>query len=56
MEEAGAAVVAIGPALGSWRIVTLQLVRSRMLTPRPGSADAWAGVVEYRARLLAQPY
>jgi hypothetical protein len=45
--------------LVGWRLVTLQYLRSRVVRePQArsanGAAPAWAGIVEYRARMLAQ--
>jgi hypothetical protein len=47
--EAETALAGIGPALGPWRIVTLQFVRTRIVSAPKGS---WAAVIEYRARML----
>ena len=47
--EAEAALSALSAALGPWRLVTMRLVRRRIVAvPREG----WAAVIEYRARLL----
>lgn len=56
--EAEAALEAMGQDLGDWRLVTLHYLRSRVVRePQTrsanGAAPAWAGVVEYRARMLA---
>ncbi len=45
--EAG--VIAIGPELAGWRLVTLIFLRSSMLRGRDA---AWTAAIEYRARLL----
>ena len=56
-EAARAAIARIGPELGEWRLVSLAMLRARVVAtagtaarkaPEPG----WTGVVEYRARLL----
>ena len=49
LERARAAVDAVGPRVGGWRVVTLVTMRSRMVRA-PG--PKWTGVVEYRARML----
>lgn len=42
-------------APAGWSIVTLRHLRSRIVADARGSAErAWAGVAEFRARLLAQ--
>ena len=47
--EAEAALSALSAALGPWRLVTMRLVRRRIVAvPREG----WAAVIEFRARLL----
>lgn len=49
--EAEAALAALAPAVGGWRLVTMRFVRTRILSsPREG----WAAVIEYRARLLRE--
>ena len=51
--QAEAAVAAV-EAVEGWQLVTLRFVRSRIVAPARGGAEAeWAGVIEYRARLLA---
>lgn len=57
--EAEAALETIAADLDGWRLVTLQYLRSRVVRePQArsanGAAPAWAGVIEYRARMLAQ--
>lgn len=52
MDEAEAAVAGLPAALGGWRVVTLALLRTRVMAPRAG--EAWAGVIEFRARMLAE--
>ena len=49
IELARQAVAAIGPDCGEWRLVTLTLLRSRVLRA-PG--PSWTGGAEFRARLL----
>ena len=49
MGEAEAAVEAIGGEIGGWRLVSLSFLRSRTVAEGRGK---WAGVSEYRARLL----
>lgn len=49
MGTAQAAIGALDGDLGDWRLVTLIFLRSRMLR-EPGTA--WAGAIEWRARLL----
>jgi hypothetical protein len=53
---ARSAVEAIGPQLGAWRLVSLAMLRSRVLATREGGRSepgpGWTGVVEYRARML----
>jgi hypothetical protein len=49
MAAAEAAIAALDGDLGGWRLVTLVFLRSRMLR-EPGAA--WAGAIEWRARLL----
>lgn len=58
MAEAEAALEALGGEIGAWRLVTMQFLRSRTVRePRGagplGPGAAWAGVIEFRARLLA---
>ncbi|HEX8668175.1 MAG TPA: DUF3168 domain-containing protein [Allosphingosinicella sp.] len=53
MGEAEAAVAAVS-TLAGWQLVSLRFVRSRIAAPAKGGAEAdWAGVIEYRARMLA---
>lgn len=52
MAEAESALTGLGGALDGWRLVTMAMVRSRLVTPRAG--EAWVGVVEFRARMLAE--
>ena len=49
MDEAEAALAALGGELPGWRIVTLVLLRRRVL---PAAERRWAGVLDYRARML----
>ena len=48
--EAEAALAGIDGAIGEWRVATMVLMRARTVRGRDG---VWAGVIEYRARLLA---
>ena len=51
--DAEASVAAIGGVAG-WQLVSLHLLRSMKLPPKRGAPDgAWAGLIEFRARLLA---
>jgi hypothetical protein len=55
MEEAEQAMAGIGELLAGWRIVTMRFARSHVVR-EPGaraSSEAWAGAIEYRARMLA---
>ncbi|HEX8655591.1 MAG TPA: DUF3168 domain-containing protein [Allosphingosinicella sp.] len=48
---AEAALAALGPDLGGWRLVTMRHLRTReMRRPKGG----WIAVIEFRARLLAE--
>jgi hypothetical protein len=49
MGAAEAAVMAVGPDLPGWRVVTLHFVRSQVAR----SSAGWTGVAEFRARMLA---
>lgn len=54
LEAAGAALDA-GLAIEGWQLVTLAWRQTRSVReakPAPGADGAWAGFVEYRARLL----
>jgi hypothetical protein len=54
MGEAEAALERMPSMTDGWRIVTLAMTRSRMVPPGRGAqARNWAGVIEYRARMLA---
>lgn len=49
VQEVQAGLAALSPAMPPWRLVTMRLVRSRIVAvPREG----FAAVVEFRARLL----
>jgi len=48
--RAEAALGGIGGALPGWRVVTMHYLRTRVVKEPRG---AWAGVVEFRARMLA---
>ncbi|CAN5418669.1 hypothetical protein BH10PSE15_BH10PSE15_13310 [soil metagenome] len=47
---AGIAIEALPRELGDWRVVSVALVRTRLLRPAPGR---WTLMVEYRVRVLA---
>lgn len=50
-EKVRGAVAIVGPELGSWRLVSLAMLRSRVLrSPGP----KWTAAVEYRARMMRQ--
>lgn len=49
MGEAEAVMAGVGPALPGWQVVTMRFVRSRVVRE---AKSGWAGVVEYRARML----
>lgn len=55
MEEAEQAMASLGGAVAGWRIVTLRFMRSQIVRERRGAAraEAWAGAIEYRGRMLA---
>ena len=58
MEEAEQAMAGLGGPLVGWRIVTSRFARSQVVREpegraSPGRSDAWAGVIEYRARMMA---
>jgi hypothetical protein len=49
------AVEAIGPAIGGWQLVSLALVRARVVPAgRKEARPGWTGVIDYRARLLRE--
>jgi hypothetical protein len=48
--EGEAALAAMPREIEGWRIVTMQLLRSRLVRD---SAGGWAAAIEFRARLLA---
>lgn len=50
-EKARRAVAAVEPELGGWRLVSLAMLRSRVLRA-PG--PKWTAVVEYRARMTRE--
>jgi hypothetical protein len=50
MGEAEARLAAMAREADGWRIVTLHFLRGRTVRDTPGR---WAGVVEFRARMLA---
>lgn len=50
MREVEAAVEGMAVALEGWRVVSLQFLRSRVVRDADGP---WAGLVEYRVRVLA---
>lgn len=51
IEEAQAALESISPTGDGWRIVTLVLMRSRLL---PEGDRRWLATLDYRARMLAE--
>jgi len=52
---ARAAVKAIGPTLGGWRLVSLALMRARVApAARKEERPGWTGTTDYRARLLRE--
>ena len=58
MDEAEQAMAGLGGELGGWRVVTFGFTRSQVVrevrgSHPPGLEGAWAGVIEYRARMLA---
>lgn len=53
MDAAEAAVAAVG-AVAGWQLVSLRLLRSRIVPPKKGAPDAsWTAAAEWRARMLA---
>jgi hypothetical protein len=55
-EAARAAVAAIGPELARWRLVSLVLMRARVVpAARREERPGWTGVMDYRARMLLDP-
>lgn len=54
MSEAEARVAAIGSVAG-WQLVSLRFARSRIVRERSSAraAAGWAGLVEFRARMLS---
>lgn len=58
MGEAEAAIAAVARSLEGWRLISLQFLRSRLVPDGRaiGGAPAadWAGLVEFRARMLAE--
>lgn len=48
-DAAERALATLGPVLGDWRLVSLVLIRRRLLRERPG----WLVLLEHRARLIA---
>jgi hypothetical protein len=50
MAEAEAAIDTMAGVLETWRIVTLRFTRSHAVREPKG---AWAGMIEYRARMLS---
>jgi hypothetical protein len=47
--EAEAALAAMGGSIGGWRLVTMRYLRTRVVREPKGG---WAGVIEFRARML----
>lgn len=52
--EAEAALGQIAGPFPGWRLVALQFLRSRLVPDGRGAVGSWAGVIELRARMLAQ--
>ena len=48
--EAEGALAELGGAVGGWQLVSMRYLRTRIVRD---SAGSWAGVIEFRARLLA---
>ncbi|HEX8532725.1 MAG TPA: DUF3168 domain-containing protein [Allosphingosinicella sp.] len=58
MAEAEQAMAGLPEELAGWRIVTSRFVRSQLVrdargSGRPATVEAWAGVIEYRVRMLS---
>jgi hypothetical protein len=49
LERVRVAVAPLGPQLGGWRLVTLSLVRARVVQ---AAGPRWTCVADYRARML----
>jgi len=45
------AIAALAPALSGWRIISIALIRSRIVRDGPGQ---WVALIEHRFRLLAE--
>lgn len=50
ISEAEQALALLGGAIGSWQLVSMRYLRTRIVRD---AAGVWAGVVEFRARMLA---
>lgn len=50
-ERIRAATATIGPDLGGWRLVSMVMLRSRLLRER---GPKWTAVAEYRARMMRE--
>ena len=46
-----AAIAAVGPELGGWTLVSMAMLRSRVLRE---AGPKWTGVLEYRARMMRE--
>jgi hypothetical protein len=54
-EQMHGAVEGLGGQIGGWKLVSLVMLRERLVSPRsPGATARWAAVIEYRARMLAE--
>ena len=45
----------LGPLLGGWRLVSLAMLRARVMPTRKEERPGWTAMIEYRARLLREP-
>lgn len=52
MAEAETRMAGLDPEMGSWRVVNLVYLRSRIVG---GPREGWTGMIDYRARMLGQP-
>jgi hypothetical protein len=50
---AAEAALQVPPASGGWQLVSFVWLRSRLVREGRGAEASWAGLIEYRARLLA---
>lgn len=51
IQESESALAAIDGSMAGWRMISFVFLRSRLL---PEAERRWAGVLDYRARLLAE--